>query len=266
MIVRGKEAIRARIQELEPGDVAAGLLPSSFLSGPLAVDLAERGVRFVPSLLCQVLSRSKCAQVDILSPFMAPHTRAVRRRAELLQAVDDYARIGIGAVVSKQEGMHCGHGVRRWESIEALYNTVAFEEKGFPFVLQPFIEGLSDVRVIVVGEYVEAYLRENPFHFRANLAAGGRGRPFPLDPAAERFCRTVMERGRFPYAHLDLQLTPEGKCYLAEIALEAGAAAARIGREELARRKREVLEKEIEAAAAGSVAEGTETQGEGREG
>ncbi|MEJ5358072.1 MAG: hypothetical protein WHT06_05310 [Desulfobacterales bacterium] len=266
MIVRGTEAIRARLAELVPGDVAAGPLPASFLSGPLAVDLAERGVRFVPSLLCQMLTRSKCAQVEILSSFMAPHTRAVRRRAELLQAVDDYARLGIGAVVSKQEGLHCGHGVRRWESAEALYNTVAFEEKGFPFVLQPFIEGLADVRVIVVGDYVEAYLRENPFHFRANLAAGGTGRPFPMDPAAERFCRAVMARGRFPYAHLDLQLTPEGKCYLAEIALEAGAAAARIGRAELARRKREVLEQEIEAAAEGIAAKETETQGEGKRG
>ncbi len=255
MIARGLEAIRARLPEFGPGDVAAGLLPASFLSGPLGIDLAERGVRFVPSLLCQVLSRSKCAQAEVLSSFMAPHTRAVRRRAELLQAVSDYARLGIGAVVSKQEGMHCGHGVRRWESAEALYNTAAFEDRGFPFVLQPFLADVSDVRVIVVGEYVEAYLRENPFHFRANLAAGGTGRPFPMDPAAERFCRAVMARGRFPYAHIDLQLTPEGKCYLAEIALEAGAAAARIGREELARRKREALEREI-AAAAGQTASG----------
>ncbi len=234
MIVRGAEAVRDRISELGPGDVAVGPFPASFLSGPLGLDLAE-----------QVLSRSKCAQVEILGAFMAPHTRAVRRRAELLAAVADYARLGIGAVVSKQEGMHCGHGVRRWESAEALYNTVAFEAGGVPFVLQPFLDGVADVRVIVVGDYVEAYLRENPFQFRANLAAGGTGRPFPVDPAAERFCRAVLERGRFPYAHLDLQLLPGGELYLSEIALEAGAAAARIGREELARRKREALEREI---------------------
>ncbi len=253
MIARGREEIRGRLSELGPGDVAAGPLPSSFLAGPLAIDLAERGVRFVPSLLCQLLSRSKCAQAEILGGFMAPHTRAVRRRAELLQAVNDYARLGIGAVVSKQEGMHCGHGVRRWEDVEALYNAVALEPAAFPFVLQPFLPGVADVRVIVVGDYVEAYLRENPFHFRANLAAGGAGRPFPVDPAAERLCREAMARGRFPYAHLDLQLTPEGGCYLAEIALDAGAAAARIGRAELERRKREVLEREI-AAASGAAA------------
>lgn len=255
MIARGHAAIRGLLAELGPGDVAAGPLPASFLSGPLALDLAERGVRFVPSLLCQILSRSKCAQAEILGGFMAPHTRAVRRRAELLCAVNDYARLGIGAVVSKQEGMHCGHGVRRWESIEALYNAVAFEKGAYPFVLQPFLSGIADVRVIVVGEYVEAYLRENPFHFRANLAAGGTGRPFPVDPAAERLCRKAMARGRFPYAHLDLQLTPAGECYLAEIALDAGASAARIGRAELERRKREVLEREIAAAAAGDAAE-----------
>jgi len=64
-------------------------------------------------------------------------------------------------VVTKQEGMHCGHGIRRWDSAEVLYNTVAFTDSAYPFVLQPFLPDITDVRVIVVGDYVEAYLREN---------------------------------------------------------------------------------------------------------
>jgi ribosomal protein S6--L-glutamate ligase len=56
-------------------------------------------------------------------------------------------------------------------------------------------------------------------------------------------CRAVMKRGRFPYAHIDLQLTAGGHCWLSEITLGGGIAAARIGREELQRRKQDILER-----------------------
>jgi glutathione synthase/RimK-type ligase-like ATP-grasp enzyme len=149
----------------------------------------------------------------------------------------------ITGVVSKQEGMHCGHGIRRWASAESLYNSVAFDEAAYPFVLQPFLADISDIRVVVVGDYVEAYVRTNDFNFRANLAAGGTSRAFRMDAAAERLCREVMKRGRFPYAHIDLQLTSGGQCWLSEITLDGGIAAARIGREELQRRKQDILER-----------------------
>jgi glutathione synthase/RimK-type ligase-like ATP-grasp enzyme len=249
MIVRGTAELERHYEELTAGDVVVGLLPARYLRGALAADLLERGVRFVPPLTCQTLSRSKCAQAVVFRTWMAPHTRVVSRRADLMQALGDYARQAVGAVVTKQEGMHCGHGVRRWESAEALYNAVAFDEGAYPFVLQPFLEGISDVRVIVVGDYVEAYLRENLYNFRANIAAGGASRPLSMDPAAAAFCRTVMERGRFPYAHVDLHLTAAGTCLLAEIALGGGIAAARIGRAELERKKRERLEELARAQA-----------------
>ena len=248
MIVRVGRELQERFEQLGPGDVVLGPLPGRYLRGALAADLLERGVRCVPSVLCQLLSRSKCAQALFFQRWMAPHTRVVCRRADLMEALIDCARNGIGAVVSKQEGMHCGHGIRRWEHAEALYNAAAFSPELFPFVVQPFLPGLSDVRVIVVGDYVEAYLRENLYNFRSNLAVGGSGRPLAMDAAAERLCREVMARGRFPYAHLDLHLTEAGGCYLSEIALEGGIAAARIGREELDRRKAEVLEQEIRQA------------------
>ena len=107
------------------------------------------------------------------------------------------------------------------------------------------LDRISDVRVVVVGDYVEAYIRENFHNFRANLAVGGASRALSMDAAAEGLCREVMARGRFPYAHIDLQLAEGGGCYLSEIALDGGISAARIGRQELNRRKREALEKAL---------------------
>jgi ribosomal protein S6--L-glutamate ligase len=245
MIVRGGRELEDRFEALGRGDVVFGPLPASYLRGALTADLLERGVRCVPSVLCQMLSRSKCAQALFFRRWMAPHTRVVYRRADLMDVLTYCARNGIGAVVSKQEGMHCGHGIRRWDHVEALYNAVAFAPDLFPFVLQPFLAGVSDVRVIIVGDYVEAYLRENLYNFRSNLAAGGTGRPLAMDAAAERLCREVMARGRFPYAHLDLHLTEAGGCYFSEIALDGGISAARISREELNRRKAEELERAV---------------------
>ncbi len=248
MSIYSARELDRHFETLAAGDVVSGPLPARYLRPALAADLLERGVRCVPAVLCQLLSRSKCAQAAVLRPWMAPHTQVIARRAELMEAVGYCGRHGIAAVVSKQEGMHCGHGVRRWESAEALYNAVAFDGSAYPFVLQPFLPDISDVRVIVVGDYVEAYLRENPHNFRANLSAGGSGRPLAVDAAAERLCRSVMARGRFPYAHIDLQLSADGRCWLSEIALDGGIAAARIERSELKRRKQAVLEQLAQAA------------------
>jgi ribosomal protein S6--L-glutamate ligase len=243
MMIRTVRQLEQRFEELSRGDVFIGLLPAKYLRGALAVDLMERGVRCLPAVLCQLISRSKCAQAFLFRQWMAPHTQVIARRAELMEAVGYCAQHRIGAVVTKQEGMHCGHGIRRWGSAEDLYNTVAFSDSAYPFVLQPFLPDITDVRVIVVGDYVEAYLRENLFNFRANLAAGGASRPLAMDPAAQRLCRAVMERGRFPYAHIDLHLAADGRCWLSEIRLDGGIAAARITRQDLERRKQEVLER-----------------------
>ncbi len=242
MTIHRSGELDQHFEKLTIGDVVFGLLPARYLHPARLADLMERGVRCVPSALCQLISRSKCAQTFLLRQWMTPHTLVIARRAELMEAVGYCARYRIAAVVTKQEGMHCGHGIRRWESAETLYNTVAFSASVYPFVLQPFLADITDIRVIVVGDYVEAYMRENNFNFRANLAAGGASRPLAMDAAAERLCREVMNRGRFPYAHIDLHLTSGGHFWLSEIALDGGIAAARIGRDELKRRKRQVLE------------------------
>jgi len=52
-----------------------------------------------------------------------------------------------------------------------------------------------------------------------------------------------MERGKFPYAHIDLLVTEDGHSYLSEIALNGGLKGARIRREELDAIKKDLLEK-----------------------
>jgi ribosomal protein S6--L-glutamate ligase len=145
-------------------------------------------------------------------------------------------------VVTKQDGMHCGHGIRRWETIETLYSFMALAESSYPFVLQPFREEFSDIRAIIVGDYVESYSRCNPHNFRVNISSGGTAAPCRLDEKKEAFCRSVMQRGRFPFAHLDLMILANGECYLSEIALNGGIKGARIDREELDQKKMALLE------------------------
>ncbi len=72
---------------------------------------------------------------------------------------------------------------------------------------------------------------------------GGSGSPIELDAKMEAFCRSAMQRGKFPFAHLDLMLLESGDWYLSEIALNGGIKGARIGREELDEKKQALLEK-----------------------
>jgi ribosomal protein S6--L-glutamate ligase len=119
------------------------------------------------------------------------------------------------------------------------------EGTSYPFVIQPFEDKLTDIRIIVVEAYLEAYIRYNPDSFRANISAGGKSRPYKISPEQEQFCRTVMQRGRFPFAHIDLQFKADGRYYLSEIALNGGIQAARIDRVQLEHKKKAVLDRLI---------------------
>jgi glutathione synthase/RimK-type ligase-like ATP-grasp enzyme len=244
MIVRGSRQLSELYDRLSPGDVYIGKIPGGPLRYTRLIDLMERGIHCLPTPLAQTLNASKAAQTAILNEWMLPLTQVIRRRADLIAAIGVYQRQGVGPVVTKEDRLHCGHGVRYWENIEVLYSMTAFDKSSFPFVLQPFLQHFSDVRVIVVGVYVEAYSRHNPDNFRMNLAAGGTSRPFVIGTDQQLFCRSVMERARFPYAHLDLQLLENGRCYLAEMALEGGIKGAQIDRRSLVRMKSELLERE----------------------
>jgi ribosomal protein S6--L-glutamate ligase len=242
VIIRNNRELQSRYAQLGLGDVVIGQVAGRYLKPAVLIDLLQRGVDCIPAPLSQMLNASKAAQARVLQQWMLPHTVILQRRKDLYDAIGHYHKLGIGAVVTKEDTMHCGQGIRRWETMDHLYNVVAMSGSAYPLVLQPYHEGLSDVRVIIVGTYVEAYQRQNRYDFRANLASGGHSRPHRLSAEQESFCRAVIQRGHFPYAHVDLQLLTDGTHYLGEIALNGGIRGARINRSELNRLKTEVLE------------------------
>ena len=207
------------------------------------IDLLERGVRFFPSALSQTLGHSKVAQALALRHWMIRHTLIIARRVDLMHAINTYNQHGIVTAVTKEDHLQCGFGVHRWDSMEAVYNHASFNAISYPFVLQPFLETYTDVRVIIAGDYCEAYTRENQNNFRMNLTAGGTSRPYTLTKAQLGVCHSVMERGKFPYAHIDLLVTEDGHNYLSEIALNGGMKGAHVRREELDILKKDLLEK-----------------------
>ena len=243
MIVRTNRELKARYNELTAGDVFIGNLAFRYLKQPLLIDMLERGIRCLPSPLAQILNSSKVAQAFVLHEWMLPHTQAISRRTDLIDAINTFGKNGIGPVVTKQDDLHCGHGIRRWETIETLYSFMALAESSYPFVLQPFQERFTDIRVIIVGDHVESYTRSNLYNFRVNLSSGGTGSPYIMDEKKEAFCRSVMQRGKFPFAHLDLMILENGECYLSEITLNGGIKGARISREDLIQNKKALLEK-----------------------
>ena len=243
MIIRSSRELKALFHDLGPGDIFIGMLVYKHLKQSVLIDLLERGVTCLPSPLSQNLNRSKVAQALIFKDWMAPHTSVIIRRMDLIDTICQYNKHGITAVVTKEDHLHCGHGIRRWQNIETLYSFMALSESSYPFVLQPFLDDLTDVRVIIAGEYTEAYVRYNPDNFRMNISSGGKSYPYDLNKEQVDFCLMAMERGKFPYAHLDLQIMENGKNYLSEIALNGGVKGARISRKELDQKKQEILEK-----------------------
>jgi len=242
MIIKSNRELKALYDELRHGDVFIGSLSLKHLGQSVLIDLLERGIHCLPSALSQILNRSKAAQAYLLKNWMLPQTLVISRRSDLIRAVNQYNKIGIGQVISKQDHMHCGHGVRKWSNIEILYSTVALSEASYPFVLQPYVEDFTDIRIIIIGDYVESYVRHNPYNFRVNISSGGTSRAYRLDAGKEQFCRTIMERGKFPFAHLDLLVLNNGDCFLSEIALNGGIKGARIDREQLEQKKQSMLE------------------------
>lgn len=247
MTLYHSKQIKENYHNLGSGDIIVGEITAAHKNAVLLIDLMQRGVTSIPSALSQLLSRSKIAQVDILGQFMHPLTVAVKRRKDLLTAMNNYSAHGMeGPVVTKEEHMHCGHGVRKWDHIEALYSYMGLEKERYPFVLQPLVKQFVDVRVILIGDYVEAYARSNPNNFRGNLSGGGNDEPYELTPEQVRFCHKVIERGRFPFAHLDLQIMFDGSTYIFEVALNGGIQGSRLNRAEIDKRKKKRIDELIE--------------------
>ena len=243
MIIRSSSELKAFYQDMCSGDIFIGRLTYKHLKQSVLIDFLERGVSCFPSPLSQTLNNSKAAQALILKKWMLPSTCVIARRIDLISAINEYNKNGIGPVVTKENQMHCGHGVRKWDSVEIVYSFMAMSDASYPFVLQPFLAHFIDIRVIIVDDYLESYVRHNPNNFRMNISFGGKNRPYNLEKESETFCRKVMERGKFPFAHLDLQLTNDGRCYLSEIALDGGTKGASISRKELDVKKQNLLER-----------------------
>ena len=245
MIIKTIHELMHAYEQLDSGDIVHARVVSRHLKQAMLIDLLERGVECYPSALSQVLNGSKTAQGLVLKKWMIPDTRVIQRRTDLMKAVQAYQHKGIGPVVTKADKMHCGYGIRLWDHMEMLYSFTAFSEDECPFLLQPFLKDITDVRVIVAGDYIEAYLRENPDNFRKNISAGGSAVPYALDSVKKDMCLAIMHRARFPFAHIDLQVLPDGACYLSEIALNGGIQGAEISRKALDQKKQAVIDRLI---------------------
>ena len=240
LIVRSITELGRRFPELAAGDLVLGPLAVKPGAEITLVDLHDRGVVFFPPLLAQLVARAKTAQTQVLGDFMLPGTFVAYGPADLAARLAD-PRLS-GPVVTKRDRAHLGLGVGSWPSLEALFSLAGLTPLPFPLVVQPLLEGARDVRVVVVGDYAEAYARLNPQGFRKNLFQGGSSRPMELGPGLLDFCRRVMARGKFPYAVLDVLLGPQGEAYLSEINFHAGLKGSKIGQAEFRRRVQQLLE------------------------
>ncbi|WP_456432344.1 ATP-grasp domain-containing protein [Thermosulfuriphilus sp.] len=235
-VISSNKDFRKHYHDLTRGDLIIGILNLSPCEETLFVDLISRGVTFVPSALSQLLSKSKTLQTRIYQDMMLPRTKVIRNRYDLIQAINEYQEARVEKVITKLDRANCGLGIHIWGHVEEVYNQACFGGLNYPFVLQPFVPGIRDIRVIILGDYIEAYWRYNPVNFRNNLYHGGRSGPYELREEELSFCHQAMERGGFPYAHLDLMLLASGDFYLSEISLRGGLKGALISKEEYRRR------------------------------
>jgi len=235
-LIPDNDTLQTAFNDLAAGDIFIGRLRLKTSEETLLVDLLERGVKLFPSALSQLSCRSKVFQARIFAEYMAPNTRVIHDVHEMMSSVNEYQRLGLRQVVTKKDRANAGLGINLWASVEDVFNQVTCGVLPLPFVLQPFYPDCRDIRVIIIDGYLEAYWRNNPDNFRNNLHCGGTGEPAVLTAEQRDLCQRVMERGRYPYAHLDLMISPKGETYLAEINLGGGIKGAAISPTEYRRK------------------------------
>ena len=228
LIIRENSTLRANYAVLQEGDIIIGRLRLHDSEESMLLDLCQRGVHLVPSGLAQLASRSKVFQATLFSSFMLPLTSAIHSLHDLRTAMTAYQENSISAVVTKLDRKNAGMGVFLWQSIEEVFTHASLGTLTLPFILQPFEPDCRDIRVVLLDDYYEAYRRHNQYNFRNNLHHGGKSKECTISDEQQQLCRLVMERGRFPYAHIDLLITREGKSYLGEINLRGGIRGAKI--------------------------------------
>lgn len=230
-IILSTKAFRKHFNELKEGDLIGIRLPLKKEEHGLIVDLMYRKVEAFPSFLAQLLCGSKVLQAEILKNFMPPFTFTIKDKTSLLSVMIELSKIGeFEKFITKEDRANCGLGVKIWNSLEEIYNLAGTQALPFPFVLQPFYPNIRDIRVIILGDYyVEAYERKNFYNFRKNIFWGGESVSYQLSDEELTFCKEIMKRAKFPYAHLDLIYLENGKGpYLSEINLKGGIKGAKI--------------------------------------
>lgn len=195
----------------------------------LLLDLVSRGVKIFPSATAQLASRSKTYQARIFPDLMIPFTRAIYDLHDLMEAITSYNSEKIKDVVVKLDRKNAGMGILKFTDPEAVYTTAVVNNLQFPFVMQPYMDNFFDLRIIILGDYIEAYKRNNPNNFRQNLHNGAKATPVELTVNQLQVCKKAMLRGGFPYCHLDLLISPDQKStYLTEVNLRGGIKGAKI--------------------------------------
>jgi ribosomal protein S6--L-glutamate ligase len=239
-IIRDNRSLIEQYDLLEAGDIVCGRLRLRPHEEHILVDLLERGVLAVPSFRSQLCSKSKTFQTRLFHWAMLPDTVVIYTIHDVLQAIRNYGQSGIKKVVVKQEGKNGGLGVFLYQSIEDVYTQSATGVLPFPYVLQPFISDCRDLRIIIIGDYIETYERANPYNFRHNLHCGGAAVEVKLTEEQLILCKRIMAQGGFPYAHIDLMITDDATTYFTEINLRGGLRGARIDSPEYHRRIEEL--------------------------
>jgi len=227
-IIQTNDELFSCYHKLQTGDIVNCRLRLKLGEEHILLDLMERGIQLIPSATSQLASRSKSYQARLLSMLMIPQTVVIYDIHGLLHTVSLYGEHKIGKVVLKHDRKNAGLGIHLFRDIEDVYTQAANDVLPYPFVLQPFMQNSRDLRVIVIGDFVEAYERINPHNFRNNLHCGGESSPVELNGKQLEICRKAMKRGNYPYAHLDLMITEDGETYLAEINLRGGMRGAMI--------------------------------------
>ena len=245
-VIESNNDLFADYEKLQAGDIVTGRIRLLAGQEHLLLDLVVRGVHLIPSASAQLCSRSKVYQAAILCEFMVEHTRPVYSLNDMLEAVTAYGRAGISSVVCKLDRANGGVGILKFASVEEVFSQVALQNFPLPFVLQPFISGCKDVRVVFLGDHVESYQRYNPDNFRHNLHCGGTRHAWKLTADQQKSCLQVMQRAGFIYAHVDLLVLPDNTHRLSEINLRGGLRGAGISQKEYLRAVKKIHEQELQ--------------------
>lgn len=236
------------MHQLQAGDIVCNRIRLKTQEEHLLLDLVERGITLIPSATSQLASRSKTFQARIFSSLMIPGTAVIYDVHGLLGVISQYQRMKNESVILKHDRKNGGLGIHLFKYTEDIFTLAANKVLPFPFVLQPFITHNRDVRVIILGDYIEAYQRTNPDNFRNNLHCGGKASRWELSEVQIALCREAMIRGGFPFAHIDLMSTDDGTTYLTEINLRGGIRGAAITPQEYCRKVESLYHDLIEKA------------------